>query len=200
MKEYSQFHPFGSQEEWEKHIKIRESIIHEFRNNSGFSSLKDLKVKISKDITNSSENLGVFAKKNFYKNELVEASPIFPLAWRSKYVHDPKIKQYAFTHNANCQCNDCKNHGVVYYIALGYSSLYNSKDDPDIVWFLSPQDRAWFGIAIRDIKKDQEIYTWYGPKYQIEPYQNSTAAQQDPTKIVNLDNFDWSRIPLTPTD
>lgn len=172
-------------------IELQKKYIENFEKNPIYSSLKDLQVKKSLDIDNS-ENLGVFAKRNFSKNELIECSPIFPLAWRSNYHNDPKIKQYAFAHNVYCKCNDCRIHGFTFYIALGYASIYNSKKDSDASWFMSPKDRAWFLVAIKDIRRGDEIFTYYGNNYNMDYFTKK--------KNVSIENLDWSRIPLTPTN
>jgi hypothetical protein len=173
---------------------LQQKYIENFEKNPIYSSLKDLQVNQSKNIDDNFANLGVFAKRNFSKNELIECSPIFQLAWRSNYHHDPRIKQYAFTYNNKCQCNECKSHGYNYFISLGYASIYNSKKDADAHWFLSPKHRAWFLIAVKDIKRGDEIFTYYGDNYNLESYKNT---QHRPTSI---NEIDWSKIPLTPTN
>jgi hypothetical protein len=169
----------------------KEKYIANFEKNPIYSSLKDLQVMQSKTIDNYA-NLGVFAKRNFSENELIECSPIFKLDWRSKYQKDSSVMQYAFTTNTKCQCNECKTHGYNLYICLGYASIYNSKKDPDASWFLSPQHRAWFLVATKDIKRGNEIFTFYGNGYNMDYYNKPNRPQ-------SLDEVDWSKIPLTPT-
>ena len=178
----------------EKFKELQQKYIENFEKNPIYSSLKDLQVASSNAINDNSANLGVFAKRNFSKNELIECSPIFQLDWRSKYQHDIKIKQYAFSYNIYCKCADCKTHGHVSYICLGYASIYNSKKDADANWFISPKHRAWFLVALKDIKRGNEIFTYYGDNYNIESYKNT---QHRPTSI---NEIDWSKIPLTPTN
>jgi hypothetical protein len=178
----------------EEFVQLQKKYIENFQKNSVYSSLKDLQVNSSKSLDENPGNLGVFAKRNFSKNELIECSPIFNLDWRSKYQNDIKIKQYAFTNNINCKCADCKTHGYVYYIALGYASIYNSKKDADAHWFLSPKDRAWFLVAIKNIKRGDEIFTYYGDAYNLDLFKNKQHRPQ------TLDEVDWSKIPLTPTN
>lgn len=173
--------------------EILKTYIENFEKNPIYSSLKDLQVKTSDNIKDA-QNLGVFAKRNFNKNELIECSPIFPLAWRSNYHHDPKIRQYAFTHNMNCQCNDCKIHGFAFYIALGYASIYNSQKDCHGYWSVSPKHRAWFLIATKDIKRGEEIFTYYGDKYDMNAFKPKSNQN------ISLEDVDWSKIPLTPTN
>ena len=115
--------------------ELQKKYIENFEKNPIYSSLKDLQVTQSNNIDDKFANLGVFAKRNFSKNELIECSPIFQLAWRSNYHHDPRIKQYAFMPNNKCQCNECKIHGYTNFIALGYASIYNNKKDSDADWF-----------------------------------------------------------------
>lgn len=170
----------------------QKKYIENFEKNLIYSSLKDLQVLQSKNIDNAA-NLGVFAKRNFSKGELIECSPIFQLGWRSNYHRDPVINQYAFTHNRHCQCNECKTHGFNYYISLGYASIYNSKKDNDADWFVSPKHRAWFLVAVKDIKRGNEIFTYYGDAYDMNRYQNKSNTPK------SIEDIDWSKIPLTPT-
>jgi hypothetical protein len=172
---------------------LQKKYIENFEKNPIYSSLKDLQVQTSNNIKDQ-QSLGVFAKRNFSKNELIECSPVFQLAWRSNYHHDPRIRQYAFTHNMNCKCNDCQTHGYSFYIALGYASIYNSQKDCHGTWFVSPKHRAWFLVAIKDIKRGEEIFTYYGDGY------NMNAFKQKTNQNISLENVDWSKIPLTPTE
>jgi len=173
--------------------ELQKKHIENFEKSLVYSSLKDLQVRPSKNIDNLA-NLGVFAKRNFSENELIECSPTFQLAWRAKYHGDPAIPQYAFTHNRKCQCNECKTHGFHYYISLGYASIYNSKKDHDADWFLSPTNRAWFLVARKNIKRGNEIFTYYGDNYDMDRYKNKPNAPQ------SMEDIDWSKIPLTPTN
>jgi len=174
--------------------ELQKKYIENFEKNLVYSSLKDLQVAQSRSLDGNSADLGVFAKRNFSKNELIECSPIFQLDWRAKYQHDIKIKQYAFGYNINCRCADCKTHGHVNYIALGYASIYNSKKDEDARWFMSPKHRAWFLVAVKNIKRGDEIFTYYGDSYNLDLFKNRQHRPQ------TLDEVDWSKIPLTPTN
>lgn len=173
--------------------ELQKKHIANFEKDLIYSSLKDLQVRRSKSIDNPA-NLGVFAKRNFSENELIECSPIIQLGWRSKYHRDPVINQYAFTYNRKCQCNECQTHGFHYYIALGYASIYNSKKDSDASWFVHPVQRAWFLVAKKNIKRGDEIFTYYGDAYSMENYENK------PNKPQSIEDIDWSKIPLTPTN
>ena len=107
---------------------------------------------------------GVFAKTPFKKGELIERCPMVPLANRSRYQNDSVIWDYLYGHT-NCSCQECKNHGFVFYMVLGYGMIYNHNDQPNAIWIFQYDKLYADLIAETDIEHNQEIFVSYGTKY-----------------------------------
>lgn len=106
---------------------------------------------------------GVFATEDFKKGDLVERCPMVQMGWRSNYLKDPVIWQYLYTDR--CDCNDCKNHGSLFYMVLGYGMLYNHQDYPNCDWKFNYKELYADVVANTKIKKDEEIFVSYGSNY-----------------------------------
>lgn len=107
---------------------------------------------------------GIFATKDIYSGEVIERCPLVPMAHRSKYQQDPQIWEYLYS-QPMCPCNECKNHGFVFYMVLGYGMLYNHQDAPNTKWHFDYPNLIADVIAERDIKANEEIFVSYGTKY-----------------------------------
>jgi hypothetical protein len=107
---------------------------------------------------------GVFAVKDIPEGEIVERCPMVPLAFRSRYHSDPQIYNYLYTQPI-CPCNDCKNHGFIFYMILGYGMMYNHQDDANTTWRFDYTNMFADAISNRDIKTNDEIFVDYGTKY-----------------------------------
>jgi hypothetical protein len=178
-------HLFKSSEDKIKFDNLKDKQIKNFINSKVYSSLKELNVKVDNN------KIKVFAKKNFMKGELIECSPLIPLNFRSNYHHDPNLNYKIFKINRFCTCTECAKHGHVLAMAGGYASIYNISNDPNSVWYDSFENLLWFNLALKDIKRGEEI--------TIYKDINTKSRLQNKEEI-DLETFDWSRIPLTPTD
>lgn len=107
---------------------------------------------------------GVFATADINSGEIIERCPMVPLAFRSRYHNDPQIWEYLYTQPI-CPCNECKNHGFVFYMVLGYGMMYNHQDTPNTRWHFDYSKLIADVIAERDIKTGEEIFVSYGDKY-----------------------------------
>lgn len=95
---------------------------------------------------------GVFAAKDFTKNEVLEVAP---------YIidKDSAFNDYIFS-------SHLKDYTSI--IVLGYGSIYNHNDDPNVGYILMSDkddniDKMYFiYYAKRDIKKDEECKISYG--------------------------------------
>ncbi|WP_423146360.1 hypothetical protein [Rubrolithibacter danxiaensis] len=61
---------------------------------------------------------GVFAKETIEVGELIEEARLLALKFRSKYTHDPVLRDYIWA-DKSCSCDKCRQHGLRQYIALG---------------------------------------------------------------------------------
>ena len=90
--------------------------------------------------------IGVFAAENIKKGETIEVAPILILEF-TDFI-DTKwnlLFEYYFWMDDY----------VV--LALGYGSLYNHSENPNIKYKISKEEKTITFTAIRDIKKDEEI-------------------------------------------
>lgn len=108
--------------------------------------------------------LGIFATQDIKAGELVERCPMVPLGYRSRYHSDPQIYRYLYA-QPTCECSECKNHGFIFHMVLGYGMLYNHQEDPNTEWKFDWKQLFADVIAIKDIKKEDEIFVDYGKKY-----------------------------------
>jgi hypothetical protein len=128
--------------------------------NEGYSN-SNLIVKLT-----DTKGLGVFAKKEIKKGQIIEFCHSIVLDWKRKYIHDRGIIKYAYWDT--CQCNECKKHGNTAMILLGNGSVYNSaqsNDAKNAKYNVYPSLNLAIFIAEKDIKKNEEILTWWGEGY-----------------------------------
>lgn len=112
------------------------------------------------------KGFGVFTKKKIQKGETIETCYAIILNWRQRYQSDPSIYQYSYWHQ--CPCNDCKQHGSMGLIALGYGSIYNcadSENERNANFLVNLNTRSVTFIAEKDIDPDEEILMWWGEGY-----------------------------------
>jgi hypothetical protein len=128
---------------------------------AGYTSSADIYIKETEY-----KGLGVFASREIEEGEIIEYCHAIVLNWKQKYIHDASIKKYAYWHNCNCQ--DCNIHGRTGLLLLGNGSVYNSSDLAELKnanFFVFPGLHLGIFIANENIKKDQEILTWWGQGY-----------------------------------
>jgi SET domain-containing protein len=110
------------------------------------------------------EGIGVFATTNIKAGDIIERCPMVSMGWRSNYQHDPTVWKYLYF-QPQCDCNDCKNHGRIAWMVLGYGMLYNHQDAPNTKWSFNYNKGYADVIALRDISRYQEIFVSYGSNY-----------------------------------
>jgi len=109
--------------------------------------IPDVTVKYSNKINSR----GVFANKNFYKNDIIEICPCIKI--NSLVHHEVPLENYIFKLN--------NNYSVV---GFGYCSIYNHSDTPNALWHIINENQISIQI-LKDIKKDEEILVSYGDEY-----------------------------------
>lgn len=98
------------------------------------------------------KNRGVFAKKNFLKNEIIERSPVIVLNEKDSHLCEKTIlDRYLFAWKNNQD-------GA---LALGCGSLYNHSYHPNAFWKHKYKKRELVFRALKDIKKSEEITVNY---------------------------------------
>jgi hypothetical protein len=107
--------------------------------------------------------IGVFATDDIDKDEIIERCPLIQLELRRHYLHDLQIKAYSYIRA--CDCDECVRHGALSFLVLGYGMLYNHQEEPNAHWNFNHENLVGDLIAIRPIKKDEEIFIHYGDSY-----------------------------------
>lgn len=120
---------------------------------------------------------GVFASKNIKKGEIIERCPLIQMQNRSKYQLDRIVFDYMYA-QPPCDCFECKNHGFIFYMALGYGMLYNHQDDPNALWKFNYTQLLGDVICVKDIKQDEEIFVNYGNAYFTNEDRNTGKDQK----------------------
>jgi len=93
---------------------------------------------------------GVFASKDYKAGETLEVCPCIKHPYN---ILEGKIQDYIF---------DFDEDNVL--IAFGYCSMYNHVDNPNAEWEVLNENQLMIK-AIKDIKKDEEIFVSYGDDY-----------------------------------
>lgn len=107
--------------------------------------------------------LGVFATKNFQPEETIEIFPIIPLSFRTNYQGDARVLDYSAV--KFCECEECKKHGYVIFMRLGYGGLYNHQDTNNAKLFIDYNQFYGKCVAEKNISQGEEIFINYGPHY-----------------------------------
>tara|TARA_B100000674_G_C37715654_1_gene857265 strand:- start:149 stop:523 length:375 start_codon:yes stop_codon:yes gene_type:complete len=110
---------------------------------------KHIEIKETPDM-----GLGVFATKDFKKGELIERSYlIFTDLTTGNY-------DYVFNYPLNRKLNE----ELKRVLPLGYGCIYNHNDNNNAMW--TERKKGFFDfVAVKPIKKGEEICTNYGPAY-----------------------------------
>lgn len=109
--------------------------------------IPDVTVKYSNKINSR----GVFANKNFYKNDIIEICPCIKI--NALYDQELPLEDYIFKLNNKYSI-----------VGFGYCSLYNHSETPNAIWNIINENQISIQI-LKDIKKDEEIMVSYGNEY-----------------------------------
>ena len=115
--------------------------------------------------------VGVFAEKNFKTEDVIEIFPIVPLSFRTHYQGDARVLDYSAV--KYCECEECKKHGYVIFIRLGYGGLYNHQDNENADLFIDYNQFYGKCVAKKNIVAGEEIFINYGPNYVFRDGKNS---------------------------
>jgi hypothetical protein len=127
---------------------------------------------------------GVFATDDIKKGELIERCPMVLMAHRMNYHKDPTIWGYMYTHS--CPCEECKRHGGHFLMVMGWGQIYNHQDENNAHISFNLKNSTSDITALKDIKKDEEIFVNYGPNY----FSNRKKVNVNETEPMNVANSD----------
>ena len=93
---------------------------------------------------------GVFATDNIIFGEVIEISDLIILSkLEAEHIDKTSLYNYYFSWNEDIA------------IALGYGSLYNHSYQPNAVYIKKISERCLEFVALKDIKKGEEIFVNY---------------------------------------
>lgn len=108
---------------------------------------------------------GVFAKEQIIKHEIIEVCHLIDINTELPYI----LSDYRFQYvNRDTQ----KRLNV---IPLGFGCIYNHSDKNNAMWRQHITEKLFEFYAIRDIDKDEEIFTKYGGR---EYWENNLFYKQ----------------------
>lgn len=113
----------------------------------------------------SVHGIGVFASKSFQPTEIIEVFPIIPLYFRTHYQGDARVIDYCVV--KNCECEECKRHGAVLYLRLGYGGIYNHQDENNAEITIDYKNLLGICRATRNIQVNDEVFINYGLSYRF---------------------------------
>lgn len=108
------------------------------------------------------EGRGVFATRDFKKGELIEACPVVPIIVYEEEDGetydwpDNNLKHYTYEWGDGSA------------IVLGYGSLYNHSNEPNVDYDALEASSIMRFIAERDIKKDEQLFIAYDDPEEYE--------------------------------
>jgi hypothetical protein len=102
------------------------------------------------DWSKTKNGRGVFANQDFKKGDVVENAPFIVI---NKNDCSGLIRNYTFEHFQD---------KTKILVVLGYGMLYNHDDNHNIGYFFDKHNSILIFKALRDIKKDEELYDSYG--------------------------------------
>jgi hypothetical protein len=112
------------------------------------------------------KGMGVYAKKNFKKGEIIEYCHAMVYDYRSKYIGDSRVKEYAF--HSPCDCQECKTHGWSVITPFGFGSIYNSSESEEsknTEYIVSLKSHLIIYFTCENVKKGQEFLIWCGKDF-----------------------------------
>ena len=104
--------------------------------------------------TGTSVGRGVFAERSFDVGEVVESSPVVLIEEELKAIPEP-VRRLLFNWP-----------GDTYALVLGYGSIYNHADDPNLEFGRNIENQTVTFSALRKIERDEQLTINYN---QVTP-------------------------------
>jgi hypothetical protein len=117
---------------------------------------------------------GVFAAKDFAPGECIEEMKTIILDTTTESCKDWVLYRYAWVWD--CDCSICAANGKTMYMPTGNGLIYNHSDNPNAYVQLEKPFKRVKMIALRPIKKDEEI-TWYYGKEMAKRFKDIPKLQ-----------------------
>jgi len=95
---------------------------------------------------------GIYATDDIAKGDIVEEAPYIQVDKES--IKGTPLMDYVF-----------KIDDTTYAVALGYASLFNHRNQPNVDWKIDTVDQVIRMTAIKDLEQGEELFISYGNKY-----------------------------------
>ena len=102
---------------------------------------------------------GVYARRYIKKGSLIERCYCIQVSNNTNTTPD-ELMDYVFNYPINAEKNK-ENH----VLPLGYGSVYNHSNNPNANWRHCELPMVFDFYSLKDIKKGEEICTYYGSSY-----------------------------------
>jgi SET domain-containing protein len=106
--------------------------------------------KIGWRMIDEEKGRGVFALRDFKKGEILEVAPVIPVAKRNLVESGEAPDGYLLQWDSETEDEE-------YCMPLGYVMMYNHSGEPNIWIECDTGEYKMSVIALRDIKKDEEL-------------------------------------------
>jgi SET domain-containing protein len=110
---------------------------------------------------------GVFAKEDIMEGEVFEECPVLTLPIEKGEVTSLLI-DYRFNWPQGGEWDE-------QVFPLGYGGLYNHSENANAYWVSNLENKTFQFISHREIKKGDEIFTWYGDVIYWNDGRNHTS-------------------------
>lgn len=118
-----------------------------------------------------------FAEKTYSKGEIVEMAPVILLDYPFEELVLP-VQRVVYNWSKLCDASE------KFAFVLGYGSIYNHADDPNMRYSANQEKQALIYTAIRVIKKGEQLTVSYNQVPEgAEPRKTSWFVTNDVDKI-----------------
>ena len=120
---------------------------------------------------------GAYAAKSFSPGEVVEVSPVILLDYPFKEL-PVLVQQIVFNWSKLCDAEE------KFALVLGYGSIYNHADDPNLQYSADPENQTLIFTAVKDIEKGKQLTVSYNQVAEgAEPRAKSWFVTNNVEKI-----------------
>lgn len=102
------------------------------------------------------KGIGVFAKSEIKKGEIIEISPSIPMGNKTGNKFTDPFHNYKFVYPRNYNSDNLE-----YVVCLGYGSLYNHSNNPNCDW-KTLENHIFQFYTLVDVNLGDELCLYYG--------------------------------------
>lgn len=165
---------------------MRKKSLAKFRSKKKNNATKKAAVKATGNIytpnlsvnnTGTVLGRGAFAEKTYSKGEVVEMAPVILLDYPFEELVLP-VQRVVYNWSKLCDATER------YALVLGYGSIYNHADDPNMRYSADQEKQALIYTAVRVIKKGEQLTVSYNQVPEgAEPRKTSWFVTNNVDKV-----------------